>query len=164
VFAATIIGPCMRSSMAVVLLIAACGAPPADPPSAVITARPGSLCEGDDFQTVVSFSGRESSPRLTLVPSFDPDEPPLEYAWILYGAEYELVSGDLGSRDLELITSGAAPLHAALTVRNASGGEATTLLTLSITTRGDPPATCGRDADCGPCYVCELESQECVSP
>jgi hypothetical protein len=165
VLADTIIGPRMRSSVAVVLLITACGAPPADPPSAVISARPSALCEGDDFQTVVSFTGRESSPRLTLVPSFDPDEPPLQYAWTFYGAEYEIVAGNLGARDLDLVTSGLSPLHAELTVTNGSGGEATVLLTLSITPRGDPPSgTCGRDADCGPCYVCALESQECVSP
>src|SRR5690606_40453684 len=68
------------------------------------------------------FSGRQSSPHLTLVPSFDPDEPPLEFAWRFYGADHEVVSGGPSSRDLTVVAAGDQPLHAELTVRNGSGG------------------------------------------
>lgn len=123
----------MRWGCALALCALGCAGPPPRPPTAVIDATPEVLCVGDDFATVITLSGARSSAALSLVPAPpDPSAPPLEFAWYLDGAAHRLVSGSTSSRELSVTASGDRPLHAMLTVRDAEGGEATSLVTVGI--------------------------------
>lgn len=126
--------------------VIACGAPPPDPPTAVVRATPSSVCLGDDFATPIRLDASESAAGLTLVPVPPPeDAPELSYAWAFSGAEVrELGRGEAGVT-VDVATAGDRPLHVQLTVRTAQGGEATTLHTVPITL---PPARCAADGDC----------------
>ena len=88
---------------------------------------------GDGHATTVTFSGARSSDHLSLMPSPPgPDEPPLEFLWVLEGAEHVVVGGGLTVSEISVTTAGDRPLHAELTVVDAEGAEATSLRTLAI--------------------------------
>jgi hypothetical protein len=166
-------------------LCAACAAPPAAPPTAVIDAAPSSICEGDAFTTPIDISGVRSSARLSLVPSPpDPDAPPLSYAWLIEGADFTILSGALDQAELSVVTAGDRPLHVTLTVTNGDGGEATSLRTVGLVLPVPTPCdtgcdegfecvehqgericapACASDDECG-CFVCDVALGRCVPP
>lgn len=123
----------MRRRVSIAVLCCGCAAPPVHPPTAVIEVEPPVLCVGDDHRTTVTFSGARSSDHLSLMPSPPgPDAPPLEFSWVLEGAQHVVVGGDLTSPEISVTTAGDRPLHAELTVVDADGGEATSLRSLAI--------------------------------
>jgi hypothetical protein len=167
-------------------LLVACGGPPPDPPSAVVSLSPATICEGDAHHTEILLDGTDSSVHLTLVPvAPDPDEPPLRFAWTITGAAYEISAGTHTSDLLAVTSAGDRPLHASLTVTNGAGGTATTLRTVSITavdvercSARDPSCAsgvcaidvgacipdhaCDDDGDCETCFACDTAMSRCV--
>ncbi len=128
-------------------VVLGCGSAPPDPPTAVIRAEPASVCQADDFSTTIQIDASGSTSGLALVPvPPGEDDPPLSFSWSFSGAAYEELGRDPTGVDLQLTTAGDRPLHIGLTVRNAAGGEASTLHTLPITLPED--VSCTEDADC----------------
>lgn len=126
----------------VVAIVAACGAPPPDSPSAVIRIDPEHVCEGDGYATEIAISGRESAPRLSLVPvPPGPDDPPLTYAWSFSGGSILILEGDLDDPELRIATAGDRPVHVELTVGNGEG-EATVVRTIGITVPDPASGVC----------------------
>jgi hypothetical protein len=117
----------------VLLLALGCAGPPPHPPTAVIDTTPDTVCRGDAFATVIELSGARSSASLSLIPAPpDPSAPPLEFEWLLDGAEHAVVAGSLTSPRLAVTTAGDRPLHVTLTVFDADGGDATSLVTVGL--------------------------------
>lgn len=126
-------------SVVTACLLICCGAPDPEPPTAVITAQPDTVPLGDEHQTVIELDAHSSAPRLSLVPAPpDPDEPPLEFKWRLTGSAYRVVGGSEAGPELQVTMRGDRPLHVELTVRNHSGGVASSLKTISITSPAGP--------------------------
>lgn len=121
-------------------LLSACGSPPVDPPTAVVRADPASVCLNDNHATDVHLSGADSTPGISLVPVERDEDASLAFEWALSGAEHRVVSRDPTGVELVVTTKGDRPLHVELTVENAAGGRATTLLSLPITLPG--PGVC----------------------
>ncbi|MBI4699690.1 MAG: hypothetical protein HY744_00750 [Deltaproteobacteria bacterium] len=169
------------------VLVAGCGEPTAVPPSAVIVAEPTTVCVNDGFQTEIALDGSQSAARISLVPSPPADGgPQLSYAWSFTGAAYLLEDGELGDPQLSVTTAGDRPLHVRLTTRNAAGGEASSLVTISISVpaiaacrqgacppgmscvaraAGElcvPDAACTYNADCPICFACDVVLGRCV--
>ena len=176
--------PAVRALFVSFLLLAR-GGPPPDPPSAVVSLSPATICEGDGHHTEVLLDGSMSSVHLTLVPVMPaPGEAPLQFSWSLSGATPVITAGTLTSDALAVTTAGDRPLHVTLTVTNGVGGTATTLRTISITpltrTRCSldadcapgvcavdlrtciPDHSCSSDDDCEPCFSCEAASSRCL--
>jgi len=122
----------MRGMVTVALCALGCAGPPPHPPTAVIDARPATVCEGDDYATVLELSGARSSSALSLVPEGADPDAPLRFDWALEGADHELVAGSLVGPELSVVTAGDRPLHVALTVTNADGGQATSERTVAL--------------------------------
>jgi len=150
-----------------------CAEQPAEPPPAVVTAEPESVCYLDDFATPVTLDASGSAPSLTLVPAEVPEEGwSLVYDWVLSGAAHVELDRDPSDVWLQITTAGDRPLHVELTVHNDVGGEATTLFTLPITLP-DPPRDCsdkGCPVDfecvavaggqwCAPARICESDDE-----
>jgi hypothetical protein len=131
-----------RTALLVGATALACGSPPPSPPSAVITATPEAVCQGDDYRTSVHLDGSKSSADLSLVYSPPaPNAPPLVYAWSFEGSEYMLSNAsDPTSDAVDVTMAGDRPLEVHLQVQNAAGGVSVTLLTIAIT----PPDASGR--------------------
>lgn len=127
---------------------AACGAPPPDSPSAVIQPDPWAVCLGDDFRTVITLDGAQSTPRLTLVPTPPaPGSSPLRYRWRLSGAAYRVVGGSLSGPELRVTTAADRPLHASLTVEDDLGGVAVIDETVAITLPDPDTGECPVEPD-----------------
>jgi len=172
--------------VALAMAATGCGSPPIDPPTAVVRSDPASVCRGDNFQTPVRFDASESQPTITLVPvPADPAAPPLELLWSFAGAEHKELGRDPSGIEVQLSTKGDRPLHVTLVVRNASGGEASTVFSLPITagevrrcdegcpagtgclsTGGEqvcaPLGSCDLDIDCQVCWRCDADEDSCV--
>ncbi len=102
-----------------------CGEAPPPPPSAVITVTPETIAEGT--QTLLTFDGSKSTPRLTLVPAApDPDDGELIYSWEFSGGVTDQPL-DLGVVQVQVTARGDRPVHARLTVTNRWGGVVSTL-------------------------------------
>lgn len=114
------------------LCVVGCGAPPPDPPTAVIQADPETICLGDNYQTRITLNALESAPRLALVPLPQGDDDTLLYDWTMSGAAYELVEGTLTAPELVVTTAGDRPLHVRLMVTNSEGGEARSLKSINV--------------------------------
>lgn len=158
------------------------GAPP-PVPSAVIRIEPSAICEDDAFHTAITLDGSASMPRLTLVPApIDEDEPSLRFAWHLEGAGHT-IEGALDGDRIIARSLGDRPLHVSLTVTNGEGASATSVRTVAITRPervycdredqclegerchlGDcvPDHPCAEDAECEPCFVCDVAASSCV--
>lgn len=125
--------PRLRALVVLALPALGCAGPPPHPPTAVIDATPETVCRGDAFATVIELSGARSSASLSLIPAPpDPSAPPLEFEWLLDGAEHSIVAGSATSPRLSVRTAGDRPLHVALTVFDGEGGDATSLLTVGL--------------------------------
>lgn len=114
------------------LCVDGCGAPPPDPPTAVIQANPETICLGDNHQTQITLNAHESAPRLALVPLPSEDDDVLLYDWTMSGAAYEVIEGTLTGPELVVTTVGDRPLHVRLTVTNSEGGEARSLKSINV--------------------------------
>lgn len=116
----------------------ACNGPPPPAPSPVIMATPSTVCLGDDFKTVITLDGTQSSAVLALEPlTFDGGAPPLTYAWTLAGSAYRIVSGTLTASKLTVTIAGNEPLQIDLLVQNTTGGSADSTATISVTPPND---------------------------
>ncbi len=127
----------MRKLLLLAVGFVACSGPPPPPPSAVITADPGVLCQGDEFTTLIHLDGKSSAPRLTLVATRpDPSELPLKFHWSFAGSAITVEDGDVDADAIAVRARADRPLHVTLRVENKSGGVADSELTIPIVVRG----------------------------
>jgi len=99
------------------LAVAACAGDDGHPPVARASADPGSIPEGDEFQTAVTLDGATSADPLD-----DPEGAlPLEYHWEIWGDEQRFDQGDASSEAPVVRFRGNRPATVQLTVTDADG-------------------------------------------
>jgi len=131
----------------------------------VVNAIPTSVCEGDDFQTLIELDSTGSSPALTLV--YTPPDPdaalaycksPICYAWSFSGAVCKGLQtdpspcdvnidpgsvepdGTIDNPTVNLTIAGDRPVLVTLRIENAVGGVTETQTSITITPLDDAGA------------------------